>query len=661
MTPRLNSKHLAVVAALALAGLPHPANAGSFYTDFNSDLPNGAAIFGTALISPNDGTGEGITNSGCLQLTQNSAYQAGSFIITNDLDAGVAVTGFTAQFKVFIGSRGSGADGLSFNFAPDIPLDAITQEGAGTGLTVKFDTYANAPDIGATVVVKIGGTQVASTMVPGLRRSRFVDGVVQLNPDNSLNVIYNGVYIYSNLNLAATSPSYTPAAGSIFALGASTGGLTDNHWVDNFGVVTTTNAAPFVRAFGPRGLNVPPSSAVDILLADLVTQVRTNSISLKLDGITVSPVITTDGAGGTLIHFVPGASFAYYSTHSVALSFTDNATPTPHARSLQYEFSIVPQFVALFSDSFETRNLGVLDQNYTGGPNEAVNGDPAGNPWFGPAPPNSHVTGTVSGVIPHSGTNMLVGNAPSDFDEEWYNVMYRLHGGVPYAGNVAFDWWFYDPLGPNGTTFRDYGALGYYGAAPATADYPGTGSLNGGSISQRLSLGATYFSANSSYDGTKYQARIVGATSDVGITGSSGWFNTATPRSIGWHHGRIVFGPFEGTRAAPDVDFYIDDMVNPSLTHNNLSSVGINVIELNVNYGATSGYFDDVSFSVAKPPPIAATQSGNNMVLTWIGDGFTLQSSPDLSPGSWTDITDAVAGYTYDATSVPQQFFRLRN
>jgi hypothetical protein len=259
----------------------------------------------------------------------------------------------------------------------------------------------------------------------------------------------------------------------------------------------------------------------------------------------------------------------------------------------------------LFTDGFESYVGGgaPLDKNYTGtiSPNNAApNG--SGNPWFGPAPPNARVVGTdsINGptVSPHSGNQMIRGSAPSDLDENWYNLAYRLNGGNPYTGNVQLDWWFYDPLGSSGgSSFRDFAALGYYNTAPTTTDYPGTGSLNGSTQIQRLGLGAPY-NGSAGYDGTMYQARVVGATD--GYSGST-YFNTSTSRSIGWHEGRIVVGPALGNGTA-NVDFYIDDMVNPTFSHNSVTAWGFNVLEMNTYYGATTGYFDDVSFSVIPEP-----------------------------------------------------------
>jgi hypothetical protein len=98
------------------------------------------------------------------------------------------------------------------------------------------------------------------------------------------------------------------------------------------------------------------------------------------------------------------------------------------------------------------------------------------------------------------------------------------------------------------------------------------------------------------YDPTLYQARVVGASDGF----SGGWFNTSTPRSLGWHHGMIIVGPMlaDGTN---DVMFFIDDLTNPTFDHNSALSFGYNVIELNADYAAVTGYFDDVNFSMVMP------------------------------------------------------------
>jgi hypothetical protein len=258
----------------------------------------------------------------------------------------------------------------------------------------------------------------------------------------------------------------------------------------------------------------------------------------------------------------------------------------------------------LFSDGFESYVGGAapLDKNYASGANAAPNG--LGNPWFGPQPPNARVVGAEGSVTPHSGSQMIRASAPSDSDENWYNLAYRQNGGTPYTGNIQYTWWFYDPLGSGGSNYRDYAALGYYNTAPGNTDYPGTGSLNASTQIQRLSLGA---SNPTGYNATEYQARVVGATD--GLNGGT-WFNLSVTRSVGWHEGKITVD------GANNVSFFIDDMNNPVLTHNAILTYGYNVLEVDSGFGATPGYFDDVSFSVVPEPGTAALLLCGG--LTWL-------------------------------------------
>ncbi len=259
----------------------------------------------------------------------------------------------------------------------------------------------------------------------------------------------------------------------------------------------------------------------------------------------------------------------------------------------------------VFADGFEGYNLGALDKNAAGGPNAAPNGivPPPGfdNPWFGPNPPNARVIATEGSVNPHAGNRMIRG-VPDDIhpgpeqDQNWYNLAYRLNGGSAFAGDVALDWWFYDPLGPGGTDFRDFVALAFYDTVPSDRDYPNTGDLAIGVTQvQRLSLGAPYWNAQD-FDPTVYQAWIVGASDGYGGTS---YFNTNTPRSVGWHHGRIVVGPAlpNGTN---DVKFYIDGSL--TFEHNSVTALGYNAIEINTKFGRVSGYFDDIRFEAALEP-----------------------------------------------------------
>ena len=645
-------------AAFAALGSLASAQAGSFFADFNDGLlPAGTTIFPVSSIAPSGG----YANTGYLSLMTDVGSQSGAFIL-DDLDPSMTIVSFRAAFKVYIGSVGNGADGMSFNFAPDLPLGTYGQEGAGTGLTVEFDTYPNTPEVGATLDVKVGGTEVATKLFPAMRPGRFVDVVIQLNPGNTLDVIYDGVYVYSKLDLSVTSPSYTPAAGSRFGFGAATGGTSDNVWIDNLSINTRTAAAAYVASFAPQTRRTQPNDPLDIVLTDSTTHVTLGSIVLKLDGATVVPSIqaNTPLPGQTTIHYAPPANFDYYTTHAVTLTFADDASPTHNTTTLDYEFTVVAQYAVIFADGFESYNAGSLDQNDGSGPNQAPNGGP-GNPWFGPVPANGIIVGTEGSISPHSGTQMVRGanGGTIQFDQDYYNLAYRLNGGSVYKGNIRLDWWFYDLNGPGDTNYRDYVALVDYGSYQSATDQDGSGNPGPStSINQRLSLGATFLTGA---DYTKYQARVVSAD-DPGIAGTSGWFNTTTTRSVGWHHGRIAVGPTQGTMSAPEVAFYIDDMVNPTLVHNAISTIGYNFIEINTQFGTETAYFDDISFAVAQPPKLTATLSGVNVMLTWPGDSYTLQSASVVT-GPYTDVgaSPTASPYSYDTTTNPQQFFRLRN
>jgi len=265
-----------------------------------------------------------------------------------------------------------------------------------------------------------------------------------------------------------------------------------------------------------------------------------------------------------------------------------------------------------FFDGFETYAQGGLDSDDPTGPNTGPNGGT--NPWFGGGTfPNIRVVNAENGVNPHSGTNMVRGcyNCLYDNDTDWYNLSYRNGTGSVFSGNFVLDWWFYDPLGSGGGgDYIDYIALGNYSSVPPDMDYIDIGTLPT-PLSQRMSLGAYALRLDTDIDATMYQARIVAATDGVN---ANGWFNlTNTVRSVGWHHARISVGAANG--ANTPASFYIDDMATPALVHDTVNSDGFNIIEINGDYGNTSGYFDDLTFQDNVTAPTFTTGPTNVTVL----------------------------------------------
>ncbi len=324
------------ILVLLAAALSAPA--ATFFSDFNSGLPAGSAVYGN---STNLSSG-GYTNSGYLLLTPNVASQSGGYVITSDLDSGNPVYGFVAQFKAYIGGGGAvGADGVSFNFASDLPLGVIGEEGAGSGLTVEFDTYSNVPpaidSIG--IDVKVAGYEYATTYFNGLRQGDWVDVLVQLRPDGTLAVMYDGHWIYTNLSVASYGLSM-PYTGGLFGFGARTGGSWDTQAIDNLNITTFTSQSAFVESYSPVGRAVRPDAPVRIVLTDYVTQVDTNTMALKVDGLPVVATVLTQSPPQTVIQYTPPTFFASGSSHTVSLTFVDNSTPAPVTNTFAYDFTV---------------------------------------------------------------------------------------------------------------------------------------------------------------------------------------------------------------------------------------------------------------------------------------------------------------------------------
>ena len=221
----------------------------------------------------------------------------------------------------------------------------------------------------------------------------------------------------------------------------------------------------------------------------------------------------------------------------------------------------------------------------------------------------------VGGAIQSSG---------SDYEDrvDDMNIAYRLNAGQRYQGNFKVDWWYYDPVGPAASpTVGDYIVVGYYGL-PLNQDYTTT-SFSG---TQIIWLGAYPFTG---YNYNVYQAKITGETD--GVNGGQD-YNTTGNRSIGWHHFRLLFGVPNG--ANTPVSFFIDDMVNPAMTHTKFFSQSLDCIEINTHQYSTSdatGYFDDWSLQSATDPwiveqPVSATvQPGGQGTLKVVANGTGYQ------------------------------------
>jgi len=236
--------------------------AGTFSANFDDNqLPPGTSIEGAAVLE--NATLGGVT-SGVVKLTKAVNSQLGAFII-DDVDGGAPVNGFDLKFKLRVGGGSSTpADGYSVCFGSAVG-GAFGEEGNGDGLIVSFDTYDNAGGEAPAVDLKWGGPAnlLVSTRVPLTRirtGNQFWDVNIHLDPDGSVDVMVHTNQIYKDFVLTGFSAITSPRYG----FGARTGGLNDNHWIDDISLTTTTGPVTLAFARHPADLVALDASTVTL-------------------------------------------------------------------------------------------------------------------------------------------------------------------------------------------------------------------------------------------------------------------------------------------------------------------------------------------------------------------------------------------------------------
>jgi hypothetical protein len=305
-----------------------PAWAGTFFSDFNLGLPENAKTFGDAQHDGKRGAG----GSGVLVLTRAQVNQMGSFVV-EPLDGKKAAASFVANFKVFIGG-GNSADGFAFHYASNIP-NAAFADTAGSGLTIIFDTFKNGKQIAPGIRIHSSKAPHLETAA-SLRSDHFVEAMIKLDPDGTLDIMYDNDLIFTNVPTTATN-----IAGR-FALSARTGSRTDNHLIDDLNIVTQTSPRAFVDTFGPVGNDVSPSVMVEIAIRDYKTAMKSGSVELKFDRAPVHPEISRGSEGTTLVRYEPPTLLEPGTAHSVAVQFVDTGTP-PVTNKFSFGFRITSQ------------------------------------------------------------------------------------------------------------------------------------------------------------------------------------------------------------------------------------------------------------------------------------------------------------------------------
>jgi hypothetical protein len=219
----------AVVTVIPAITISNPA------VSFNFDdglVPDGTAIYGTSAIGA----------EGALHLTDAINSQGGTIEVA-DFNNGEAVSAFTAHFKLLVdGGTAPPADGFSFVWANDFASGTIFgEDGTGSGLIISYDIYDNGNETppAPSIDVKYNGTLVSTVHLTYQQMEtgpNFADFNLRVEPDGTLDLQIGGKVVFNNVQL----PGYTPLTNGVFAIGARTGGLNINQWIDDLQIATTT-------------------------------------------------------------------------------------------------------------------------------------------------------------------------------------------------------------------------------------------------------------------------------------------------------------------------------------------------------------------------------------------------------------------------------------
>lgn len=208
--------------------------------DFNDgNVPAGGATFGSALVQ----WFGGVNDTGFLQLTEAINDQSASFLLNTPAGA-APIHDFTATWMMRVGGGTAvPADGFSFVLGDDIADGTFGEDGAGSGLIVSFDTFDNGTtEVAPEISIRYRNLNVATRPfdISVLRTDDAFEQIgVRVNRAGTLDLYYGDTAVYRGLEL----PGYAPFAAGRFGWGARTGGLNDNHWVDDIRIALNTQPA----------------------------------------------------------------------------------------------------------------------------------------------------------------------------------------------------------------------------------------------------------------------------------------------------------------------------------------------------------------------------------------------------------------------------------
>jgi hypothetical protein len=229
------------------------------------------------------------------------------------------------------------ADGISFNFATDLPNAGFNEEGAGSGLTVVFDAYDNSNGDqaeGPEFRIKVGGSLIARRKISTQFQTGtgYVPVSISYTPAGTLTLVYNNTLMFTNLFVFGPM-----GTGARFGLGARTGGLYEEQFVDDLSITTTTISGFYVKGqvtpFPSVGIS--GASTFQVVLQDSGGVLDPGSVSMSFAGHPVTPTVSKP-SGITTISYAPTTPLLPSSVNAWALNFSVSGSPV----TLLYDFAV---------------------------------------------------------------------------------------------------------------------------------------------------------------------------------------------------------------------------------------------------------------------------------------------------------------------------------
>ncbi len=253
---------LALWALLALVGAT-PLRA--FELDYSpTNEPPGEIYFNGAAARTN----------GLFLLTPDVPWTNGSIVI--DTLPKTPITGFTARFGLRMrNSGGTLADGVSFNFGPNIDNgDLPDEKGITNGLAVAFDTYRNTSPADPDWIPGIGiywygkllrSINLNDTFNTLARQTNFNEVVITLAPPASGDPGGLSTLMFQFLGSAYTNTiPYTPGTNWRMILGGRTGQYHSEQAINHLHISGTASRLQVLSAYGGSQVS-PPAGTQEVL------------------------------------------------------------------------------------------------------------------------------------------------------------------------------------------------------------------------------------------------------------------------------------------------------------------------------------------------------------------------------------------------------------